>query len=63
MPEQAGPRVLELWGSREQRLNVSSRRLQQPLDPEAQRLVIEQLVVIGLVVGLFWWAWLRLLDS
>ena len=33
------------------------------MHPEAQRLVIEQLVVIGLVVGLFWWAWLRLLDS
>ena len=33
------------------------------MDPEAQRLVIEQLVVIGLVVGLFWWAWLRLMDS
>ena len=33
------------------------------MDPEAQRLVIEQLVVIVLVVGLFWWAWLRLLDS
>jgi len=32
------------------------------MDPEAQRLVIEQLVVIALVVGLFWWAWLRLLD-
>ena len=33
------------------------------MDPEAQRLVIEQLLVIGLVVGLFWWAWMRLLDS
>ena len=33
------------------------------MDPEARRLVIEQLVVIGLVVGLFWWAWVRLLDS
>ena len=33
------------------------------MDPEAQRLVIEQLLVIGLVVGLFWWAWLRLLYS
>ena len=33
------------------------------MDPESQRLVIQQLVVIGLVVGLFWWAWLRLLDS
>ena len=32
------------------------------MDPEAQRLVIEQLVVICLVGGLFWWAWLRLLD-
>ena len=32
------------------------------MDPEAQRLVIQQLVVIGLVVGLFWWAWLRLMD-
>ena len=32
------------------------------MDPEAQKLVVEQLVVIGLVIGLFWWAWLRLLD-
>ena len=29
MPEQAGPRVLELWGSREQRLERLEQAIQQ----------------------------------
>ena len=33
MPEQAGPRVLELWGSREQRWNALSRRFSSSAKP------------------------------
>ena len=38
-------------------------RVSRAVDPDVQRLVIDQLLVIVVPVGILWFVWIKMLDQ